>query len=315
MSHDTPERIRWPDDRDFAFTIFDDTDLAEMPALKTVYDFLHDLGLRTTKSVWPLRGNRPPRVGGLTCEDPSYRDWVLSLPVRGFEIGLHNVTFHTSPREETIRGLDRFRQLLGHDPVTHANHTGCEESIYWGSSRLTGWNAAVYNLLTRYRNRGTFQGHVEGSPLFWGDVCRERVTYVRNFVFGDINTLKLCPFMPYYDPRRPYVRAWFASSEGPSCQPFCRTIEEAAQDRLASEGGACIMYTHLASGFCVNGSLDGRFRALMERLSRLNGWFVPVHTLLDYLASVRGVHTITDRERSQLERKWLAHKLRKMGTT
>jgi hypothetical protein len=310
-----PEKIRWPDGRDFAFTIFDDTDHAAMPALETVYDFLLDLGFRTTKSVWPIRGSHSPKVGGLTCEDRSYLNWVQGLQTRGFEIGLHNVTFHTSPREQTIRGLDRFRQHFGHDPVSYANHTGCDECIYWGNSRLTGLNEVAYNLLTRYRNRGTFQGHVENSPLFWGDLCRERVTYVRNFVYGDINTLKSCPFMPYYDPKRPYVRAWFASSEGPACRPFCRTIGEGEQDRLAEEGGACIMYAHLACDFCVDGRVDARFRSLMERMSRLNGWFVPVRTLLDYIASVRGVHTVTDRERSRMERKWLAHKLRTMGTT
>src|SRR5262249_9343799 len=156
------------------------------------------------------------------CEDKPYRDWVLGLQARGFEIGLHNVTFHTSTREETIRGFDRFREIFGHDPETHANHTGCEESIYWGSSRLTGLNRTAYKLLTRYRNQGTFQGDTDGSPLFWGDVCRDRVRYVRNFVFGDINTLKECPEMPYRDAARPYVPAWFASSEGPACDSFCR---------------------------------------------------------------------------------------------
>jgi hypothetical protein len=310
-----PEAIRWPEERPFAFTIFDDTDCAEMPAIGTVYDFLNDLGMKTTKSVWPLRGTRTPRVGGLTCEDLPYRDWALATQARGFEIGLHNVTFHTSSRDETRRGLDRFREIFGHDPVTHANHTGCDESVYWGNDRLSGWNELAYNLLTRSRNRGKFQGHVEGSALFWGDLCRERVTYVRNFVYGEINTLATCPFMPYHDPKRPYVRAWFASSEGPTCDSFCRTIDEAAQDRLASEGGACIMYAHLAKDFCRDGRIDGRFRALMERLSRMNGWFVPVRTLLDYIVSVRGVHTITDRERTRLERKWLAHKLRTRGTT
>jgi hypothetical protein len=310
-----PEKIRWPEGRDFAFTIFDDTDHARLPAVETVYDFLHDLGFRTTKSVWPLRGKGSPKVGGLTCEDRAYLAFVHRLQARGFEIGLHNVTFTTSSREQTARGLDRFRDLFGQNPVSHSNHTGCDECIYWGNSRLTGLNETAYNVLTRFRNRGTFRGHVESSRLFWGDLCRERVTYVRNFVFGDINTLKACPSMPYHDPRRPYVRAWFASAEGPACQPFCRTVDEEAQDRLAAEGGACIMYAHLSKDFTTDGRVDRRFGALMRRLSKMNGWFVPVRTLLDYIASVRGVYTLRDRERTRIERRWLAHKLRTRGTT
>ena len=60
-------------------------------------------------------------------------------------------------------------------------------------------------------------------------------------------------------------------------------ISEANQDRLAAEHGACIMYTHLACGFCDGTRLNTRFRERLLRLSRMNGWFVPVHVLLDYL--------------------------------
>jgi hypothetical protein len=86
--------------------------------------------------------------------------------------------------------------------------------------------------------------------------------------------------MPYHDPDRPFVRNWFASSEGPSVESFDRTLSEANQERLEIEGGACIMYTHFANGFYDNGCLDSRFVRLMQRLGSRPGWFVPVSTLL-----------------------------------
>ncbi len=51
--------------------------------------------------------------------------------------------------------------------------------------------------------------------------------------FGDINTLKVCPFMPYHDPDRPYVNYWFAASEGPTIDRFNSMVSEENQDRLA----------------------------------------------------------------------------------
>ena len=120
--------------------------------------------------------------------------------------------------------------------------------------------------------------------------------------------------MPYHDPERPYVNYWFASSEGANVESFNKCISEKNQDRLEKEGGACIMYTHFASGFYKNGSINSRFQFLIKRLSKKNGWFVPVSTLLDYLLEIRGHHDITDKERKQLERKWLLHKIR-VGTT
>ena len=168
-------RTHWPDGKDFAFTIFDDTDLQNLADIREVYAFLSDIGLRTTKSVWPLRGNEIPKVGGITCEDADYVQWSRSIKEKGFEIGLHNVTYHTSRREDTKRGFETFHELFGHYPYSMANHTGCHEAIYWGNYRLTGINQALYNLIHRNKNKELFQGHKEDSPLFWGDICKEKV--------------------------------------------------------------------------------------------------------------------------------------------
>ena len=304
-------KIKWPDGKDFAFTIFDDPDLDTVENVAAIYSFLGGLGLRTTKAVWPIRGNDTPKVGGTTCEDEQYLKWILSLQKECFEIALHNVTYHTSTREQTSNGIERFRQLFGDYPCSMANHTGCLESIYWGRARLSGGKQLLYDVLHRRfnGNRIIFQGHIEASSLFWGDLCRKKIKYVRNFVFSDINTLKACPAMPYHDPARPYVNYWFAGSEGPSVDSFNATIREENQDRLASEGGACIMYTHLASGFVEKGKINQRFQGLMERMSKMNGWFVPVHALLDYILQARGNYCISDSERSALERRWIWHKI------
>ena len=73
--------INWPNNKSFAFTIFDDTDNASIKDnnIKPVYDLLYDLGFITTKSVWPTKGKRKPRIGGDTCEELEYLEWVLSL--------------------------------------------------------------------------------------------------------------------------------------------------------------------------------------------------------------------------------------------
>jgi len=304
-------KIEWPAGKDFAFTIFDDPDLDTIENVAAIYSFLGDLGLRTTKAVWPIRGNGTPKFCGTTCEDEEYLRWVLRLKEQGYEIALHNVTYHTLTREQTAHGLDTFHRLFGHYPYSMSNHSGCDQNLYWGRERVSGVQRLIYDLLNLKVNGGNTpsQGHIETSSLFWGDLCREKIKYVRNFVLGDINTLKTCPAMPYHDPARPYVNYWFAGSEGPRIESFNAIMSEENQDKLVREGGACIMYTHLAAGFLEKGKINTRFKILMERLSKMNGWFVPVHTLLDFILQGRGNHSITQVERSDLERRWLWHKL------
>ena len=168
----------------------------------------------------------------------------------------------------------------------------------------------VYNILTRYAYNKAFRGHIESDEHFWGDYCQKNITYVRNFAYSDINTLKMCPFMPYYDPNRPYVNYWFASANGGTVQEFNECLHEQNQDRLEEEGGACIMYTHFGFRFYRDGKLNPRFRELIERLSKKNGWFVPVSTLLDYLRNINGRYEIGTAERTRLERMWLRDQIR-----
>lgn len=303
------EKIVWPKGKKFAFTVFDDTDLSTVNNVRPVYDFLEALGFRTTKTVWPIRGNKKPNFGGSTCEDSVYLEWLYYLKKRGFEIGYHLATYHTSNRNETAYALKKFADLFGHYPHSMANHTRCLESIYWGNFRVTGFVEFLYNLLTLNRNKDLFKGHIEGDKYFWGDICKKKIEYVRNFTFPDINTLKACPIMPYHDLQKPFVNYWFASSEGPDVISFNQCISEQNQDRLEEEEGACIIYTHFAKGFYENGEINPTFKFLIERLSRKNGWFVPVNELLDYLLEVKGHHVISKNDRMRLERKWLWHKL------
>jgi hypothetical protein len=303
--------IEWPEGKDFAFTIFDDPDWDSVENATSLYSFLADLGFRTTKAVWPIRGDGRPKIGGATCDEPQYLDLMLHLKEQGFEIALHNVTHHTSTREQTIKGIETFSRLFGHYPYSMANHSGCDESIYWQSARVSGLQRFLYNILNLklFKKNTESQGHLESSTLFWGDVCKEKIKYVRNFVLGDINILKACPVMPYHDPSRPYVNYWFASCEGANADSFNAMISERNQERLQCERGACIMYTHLAKGFLVNGKINDRFKILLRRMSRMNGWFVPVKTLLDFLLQVRGNRIITPSERNVIERRWLWHKI------
>lgn len=303
-----PPRIAWPDNKQFAFTVFDDPDSQTLEASQAVYGFLRDHGFRTTKGVWPLAPRRQASDPGMTCGDSRYVDYLRRMQDWGFEMGYHNATSHTSTREETLEGLQRFAELFGRQPKVMAHHYFCRENLYWGEARVSGWRRAAYNLLTRYRNRDS-TGHIEGHPNFWGDLCREHVTYVRSFVFPEINTLRSCPFFPYHDPERPYVNFWYAGTEGANAGLYMKAIAEDRQDRLEEEGGLCIMYTHFGHNYYNDGKLQPRFQELMRRLGKKNGWFAPAGTILDYLRARQGDRVIGPAERRRLETSWLSQKI------
>lgn len=306
---------RFPGSRTFAFSIFDDTDHSTVENIRPVYRLLTELGVRITKSVWPLAAVSGAPIAGSTLQEKAYLDFVLWLQSEGFEVGLHNVRNHDAERQVIEKGFEEFHALLGRFPRIHCNHSSNRENIYWGSTRLTSPMVRFgYNLATRFTRKNYFQGHVESSPYFWGDICSRHISYVRNFVFDEINLDRVNPGMPYHDRTKPFVRFWFSSSEGGNAESFCKMICEANQDQLQAEGGVCVMYTHFGNGFVQGGSVRPDFERLIRRLAKMNGWFVPVSTLLDHLRENKAGSDISATELARMERRWFFSKLLKGST-
>jgi len=293
----------FPDNARFAFSIFDDTDLSTIGNVSPIYNLLSEIGVRTTKSVWPLASVAEAHVGGASLQNPEYLGFILGLKQKGFEIALHNVRNTCSNRSETEAGLNEFKRLIGHDPRVHTNHAGNTENLYWGSARFSTVTP-FYRAMTSLHRRH-FEGHIENSRYFWGDLCRQRIDYVRNLVFREINLERINPTMPYHDPRKPFVKMWFSSSDAHDCTAFCDLLNEANQDRLEEEHGICIAYTHFACGFVNGGVVHPRVEYLLRRLARKNGWFVPVSSMLDFMRQQHQTESISSAELEAMEREWL----------
>jgi len=300
----------WPDQKSFAFTIVDDTDKSTIENVKPVYDLLAELSIKTTKTVWPKAPKQKGLFGGMTCEDEEYLKWLYNLKDEGFEIAFHGVTDHTSSREDTIQAIEFFCKLFGNEQFLYCAHAGQDESMYWGKYRLDGMRRIIYQIATSFIRHDEFSGHIENSQLFWGDLCQKHIRYMRNFVYRDINTLKICPEMPYHDQSRPYVNYWFASSEGNNVHSFCKLISPKNQDSLEREHGLCIVYTHFANDFVINGKIDSDFIRLIKLLSERSGWFAPASTILEYLrGQPTWVRDIRSNRLRAMEWKWLINKL------
>lgn len=306
--------ITFPQGKRFAFTIIDDTDCATIGNVRPVYEYLHHLGFRTTKTVWPLPGHHPQdrNAPAQTLADADYLEFIRQLQAWGFEIALHNARSYSCPREETLRGLEEFRQLLGDYPSVQANHMFNHEALYWGTARLDLWPVRrLFSALRVVRGQPEdSEGHRRESHYFWGDLCQRFIQYVRGFTFSTVNVLRVNPTLPYHDPKRPYVRLWFSANEAMNVTEFNRLLDTGGQEQLEQEGGICIVATHLASGFVRDNKLNPETMRLLTQLAQRPGWYVPVSELLDFLVEQFGVRTLPAAERRRMEWYWLMSRAR-----
>ena len=283
-------RLRFPDGRRFAFTVLDDTDMATVENVRPIYRLFEQLGMRTTKTVWPLGcpEGSIDFAGSETLEDDEYREFVIDLQRRGFEITWHGPTMESSRRDRIERALALYHQALGAYPRIHVNHALNRDNVYWGPARVD--SPLLRRLFTRLAGAPAdhYQGHVEGSPHWWGDLCAEHVEYVRNLTFNTVNTASVNPTMPYRDPRRPIGRWWFSASDAEDGPEFNDLLHPDNQDRLEREGGVCIVATHLGKGFCQDGEVHPVTRERLEMLARRDGWFPTLGELLDWMRAERG---------------------------
>lgn len=297
----------WPNNKKFAFTIIDDTDNSTVGNIKPIYDLLYQLNIKTTKSVWVYSSRDHFR--GDTILDSAYQKFILDLKRKGFEIALHNVGSGVFKRDEISNGLLKFKNILGQYPKIHINHSQNKDNLYWGSKRFSVILSFIHRLLNISSTR--FEGDEEGSPHFWGDICRSNINYVRNRVFNGINTLVYDCYMPYKEAHKPYVNFWFSASDGHTVSEFLALTKKRNIDLLEKQGGLCIVYTHFASGFVKSdGALNHHFEEQMKYLATKNAWFVPASEILDYLQSNKKVdHYVTNWQSFKMDVIWLIHRI------
>ena len=300
------DSIEFPGGHRFAFSILDDTDVATVENVAPVYRLLDELGMRTTKTIWPVGCPEGSRDFGSsqTLEDPEYLEFVLWLRERGFELTWHGATMESSERERTVAGLERYRELLDSYPRIHANHAYNRENLYWGTDRVDQplLKAVIQRALPT--PEGYYAGHVEGSPFWWGDLAARHVEYARNLTFDEVNLARINPSMPYHDPARPLVRWWFSCSDAEDRGEFAELLRPDRQERLEREGGWCIVATHLGKGFAHGGEVDRLVRRRLEMLAGRDGWFAPVGEILDFLRSRRTEAALPGEEWDRMQWRW-----------
>jgi hypothetical protein len=275
----------FPANKRFAFSVLDDTDDSTLQNVKPVYDALRKYGFRTTKTVWPLDCPEGSRIffAAETLQNKAYLDFVRCLADDGFEIAFHGATMESSHRGRTIQALEFLKSEFGNYPRLFCNHGHNRENLYWGHKRFQTGVLRQLSRLARREPSNYFAGDVQGSDYFWGDLCKERITYVRNFTFNRINLLAVDPGMPYRLPRTPYVNYWFSTADAPDADAFNRLLTLERIDQLEREGGVCIVSTHLGKGFFRDGKLNSDTSDILRYLAGKAGWFVPVSDVLDYL--------------------------------
>src|SRR5579862_1592846 len=127
----------FPDGKQFAFSIFDDTDVATLEYIRPIYELLDRLGFRTTKSVWPLPYQGSSEYeGSATLEDCEYAAYIRDLQERGFEIAFHGARMESTERSEIRKALEVYQQNLGRYPTAYAAHGHNSDNLYWGVDRF-----------------------------------------------------------------------------------------------------------------------------------------------------------------------------------
>jgi len=280
--------IIWPNRKEFAFSIVDDTDFATVKNVKPIYDYLYDKGIKTTKTVWcyPSRD----KYSGESLSDLNYRIFIKSLYENGFEIAFHGVGSGEFKRQEIESGLQLFHDIIGSYPKMYINHASNPEGLYWGNKRFSIPLKQIYDLIKVFLGKPSVvtSGEDEDSKFFWGDYAKEHIKYIRNRVFSGINTFKYDPYMPYIEESKKYSNYWFSSSDGYNCRKFNSLLSQKNINKLVSENGCAIIYTHFAYDFIEkDGNLNKSFIEAMDYISELNGWFAPASEILDYIQQQR----------------------------
>jgi hypothetical protein len=100
------------------------------------------------------------------------------------------------------------------------------------------------------------------------------------------------------------VRWWFSATDAEDAEEFNDLLRPENQERLAAEGGVCIVATHLGKSFCRGGKPHPQTQRVLELLSSRKGWFPPVGELLDWLRAQREREELPPGEWRRMQWRW-----------
>jgi hypothetical protein len=284
----------FPENKTFAFSMIDDTDDASLEKVRTAYQYLDTIGVKSTKTVWVLPATRKSgseETGkwceGVTLANQSYVTLLKDLVQRGHELAMHSASGGNNFRCETIQAYEIFKNLFGNYPLVNVMHGRNKDNLYYGAEGFKG----IFKIFANAYCADRFEGHIAGSPYFWGDIFAKNSQYSRYYKCMSLNTLKINPSMPYFDPAKPFVPRWFSSTDLSSIETVKMNLTESSLNRLIAQKGACIAYTYFH--YYINESLqllpivEERFNLLKKYGTIV--WMVPVSVLLNRLEKIKKV--------------------------
>lgn len=297
----------FPFPRKFAISFVDDTDDATTDKVKRAYAFIDEYGIKSTKTVWAFPAKRksgdPERggrfSGGVSLCDSEYLSLIKEIQSRGHEIALHLASGGNNFREDTIAAYNLFKKEFGFFPTINIMHGRNADNLYYGREAFTN---PILKFLAGFYSADKSKGHLQGSPFFWGDICKSYTKYVRLFKTTHLNTLSVNPSMPYHDPRKPYVNKWFSSTDLSDAMMMKRNFTEAKLTKLKNDEGVCIGYIYfhhfVDDKLKIDPILEERFDLLRPHLDQC--WLTPVSSLLDRIAEIRNLEIKKDKANVQI---------------
>jgi hypothetical protein len=260
-------KLSWlPGSYKAAVSITDDPDNGSLPRFKAIYDFLMEINFPTTRAMWvypktEYTGTPPLKIDftASLLSDPECLQYCKKLQSKGFEICLHGASCGNNNRKRTLDALNFVEEHFKSSQVFIC-HSKNAENLYWDANTA---NFPVEKKLLQLYTKNRCFGEMPDSQYFWGDICREKINFIRLYRTRSVNTLAFNPSMPYHDFSKPFVNYWFSATKGYIPNLF----SENNLDQLCDQNGASILYQYMHKYVNEDLKIPKQLRETMERVA------------------------------------------------
>lgn len=260
-------KLSWlPDSFQAAVAITDDPDNSTFNKFKSIYDFLMNIGFPTTRAMWVYPKSEftgtPPLEIDFTAPlltEPECLQYCKKLQNNGFEICLHGASCGNNNRQKTLDALNFLQEQIAPSQVFIC-HSKNAENLYWDSNTA---NLPIEKKILQLYTKNSCFGEDPTSKYFWGDICKERINFIRLYRTRSVNTLAFNPSMPYHDSSKPLVNYWFSATKGYIPSLFSKPNINS----LCKDNGASILYQYMHKYVNDDLSINKEVKETLERIA------------------------------------------------